>query len=46
MGLGYGVIDLCHRNVKGPDLDLLARLLSGKARGRRLPTFNYEGQLF
>jgi len=47
MGLGYGVIDLCHRQEKRSDLDHLARLLSGKSRGRarRLSTFNYQGQL-
>jgi len=45
VGLGYGVIDLCHRQVKRSDLDHLARLMSGKGRGRRLSTFNYQGQL-
>jgi putative protease len=45
MGVGYGVIDLCHQKVKPADLDHLARLMAGKARGRRLATFNYEGQL-
>jgi putative protease len=45
MGLDYGVIDLCHQKLKGPDLELLSRRLAGKGRGRRLSTFNYQGQL-
>jgi putative protease len=45
MGLDYGVIDLCHQKLKSSDLDLLARRLAGKGRGRRLSTFNYQGKL-
>ena len=45
MGLDYGVVDLCHQKLKGNDLELLARRLAGKGRGRRLSTFNYQGQL-